>query len=124
MTRAALLARVSGVLPEGEWEAVRARTETATRPEPSRLVTVRTLASFGEAWDIATPAQRREAVRIVLDQVHLNLATKEVFMEPNAEYAPLFAHRREHVDGPSTPDRSRAYYTRRFTPRELLGVAA
>lgn len=84
---------------EGAISSERMRAELARLDEEERakapdinglLATVESLTSIGDAWDVATLEQKREAVRIVFDQVRIDTRAKAVHVVPRETYRPLF----------------------------------
>ncbi len=59
-----------------------------------------TLKSFAEVWDGMVLSERREAVKVVLDTVALDMRGRQDFVEPAEGYGELFAHR---AGGVATP---------------------
>lgn len=64
------------------------------------------LLSIGQVWDGMTTAERREACRIVFQEVRMNTREKRIWLKPWPEFQSLFDKRRE-LCRYGTPDRTR-----------------
>ena len=53
------------------------------------------LASLGQLWDGMTMAEKREACRILFEEVRMDTGRKQLRLRPWPEFEPLFAMRRE-----------------------------
>lgn len=91
-------------------------------PSGSALATVESLTSIGDAWDVATLEQQREAVRIVFDQVRLDTRAKSVHVVPRETYRPLFGAMAASLCAEIPPTGGNPSFStqRIFTVRELV----
>jgi site-specific DNA recombinase len=94
-------AYIAGALPESEWKAMVADLDRrlADMPETPAIALRATehLASFAQAWDVATIEERRQLCRILFARVPIDTKEKRIWVEPREEYAALFDLRRRHV---------------------------
>lgn len=92
-------AYVAGALPWARWQEIVTGIdrELSEAPRVEEIRAARSIAGWAEVWDAALPAERADAVRIVLSRVSLDTRAKEVRVQPKPEYAPLFEARRAHL---------------------------
>ena len=64
------------------------------------------LLSIGQVWDGMTTPERREACRILFEEIRMNTREKQLFLKPWPEFQALFDKRRE-LCRYGTPDRTR-----------------
>ena len=109
--RRATTAYVEKALDEPEWKRIVQAIDDQLARMPVALpqtlaVAGLKLQSIGQLWEGMTVRERREAMRILFEQVALDTKAKKMWLQPWPEFVGLFAHRRD-LCGLGTPGRTR-----------------
>lgn len=102
---------VAGDMSESEWLAFKHNSEEQIARLPVMLpqtlsASAAKLTSIGQIWEGMTMPERREAVRVLFEEVGMDARRKELRLKPWPEFEGLFSHRRE-LCGRGTPGRTR-----------------
>jgi len=114
-------------LDDNEWrlrtDAIQAQLARLPIRPTSLVFAGERLLSIGQVWDGMTTPERREACRILFEEIRMNTREKRLWFRPWPEFQSLFDHRRELCRN-GTPDRTRTHITyidsRWFAPAELI----
>lgn len=97
-------AYLAGALGDDEWRSRLGEVDAQLRrlPDPGRAPEAvqfagERLIGIGQVWQVATPADRREACQLLFRSVAVDTRTRWVGTEPWPEFARYFAARREEV---------------------------
>ena len=97
-------------MTDDEWslrtDAIQAQMARLPVQPTSLVFAGERLLSIGQVWDGMTTPERREACRIIFQEIRMNTREKRLWLRPWPEFQALFDHRRELCRN-GTPDRTR-----------------